>query len=155
MHHELSGVFGVLLQKNYNLSLFFWCSCMSLHADGCNTFSYKNIEIMLISFYIWLNFVILRIDNIFVLIYYMRCLNIYFNVKYNTSIQNMYICFTAAATQIYSNVGGNLRQAFCCSICSSDALYRDSRPWKKWAHNIKVYYWTLWMVSKIYKLNVN
>ena len=81
----------------------------------------------------------------------MRYLDSYFNVKLNTSIQNMYICCTAAATQIYSNVGGNLRQqAFCCSMCTSDAIYRDSRPWKKWAHNIKVYHWTLWIVSKIW-----
>ena len=103
-------------------------------------FHMKNIKIMLISFYLCLNFVVLRIDGILVLIWFIIYLNSYFNVKLNTSIQNMYICCTAAATQIYSNVGGNLRQqAFCCSMCTSDAIYRDSRPWKKWAHTIKVY----------------
>ena len=89
---------------------------------------------MLISFYICLNFVVLRIDGILVLIWFIIYLNSYFNVKLNTSIQNMYICCTAAATQIYSNVGGNLRHRHSAAVCAPQMQYIEIRDPERNGH---------------------
>ena len=39
----------------------------------------------------------------------------------------MYICCTAAATQIYSNVGGNLRHRHSAAVCAPQMQYIEIR----------------------------
>ena len=51
----------------------------------------------------------------------------------------MYICCTAAATQIYSNVGGNLRHRHSAAVCAPQMQYIEIRDPERNGHIIKKY----------------
>ena len=48
----------------------------------------------------------------------------------------MYICCTAAATQIYSNVGGNLRHRHSAAVCAPQMQYIEIRDPERNGHMI-------------------
>ena len=51
----------------------------------------------------------------------------------------MYICCTAAATQIYSNVGGNLRQRHSAAVCAPQMQYIEIRDPERNEHILLKY----------------